>query len=431
MKQKLLFITVLLLLIFNKDGSSQHLSLDTNTIVIRTQFNVEILCEFSEEEEYNWPNFNTGPIWDNFYVFASSEKNIIKKDSTIIISQSIILTSFDTGQFYIPEIIFNDHKWTDSILITVISNRDSSADIMNIEIIENKNINEENQNINQRREVFTQPVFINENLSGTIKLFDNGETSFTPFEQEIIDAYFLSIQDSLIADTMEIFKKDWNTTKVNPYEKIDLSKMTDSVIINLRGYSFYCSASGKLNSAFGPRRGRQHKGIDTDLNIGDTIRATFDGKVRYARYNNSGFGNLVIIRHFNGLETYYAHQSKILVAANDMIKAGEPLGLGGETGNALGPHLHYEIRYLDNAFDPEKIINLSNQSLISEKIMLTKDDFKWIKQWRQRKYHKIKSGETLSHLAHKYGTSVKKILKINSGLKTTSVLQIGQKIRVR
>ena len=68
---------------------------------------------------------------------------------------------------------------------------------------------------------------------------------------------------------------------------------------------------------------------------------------------------------------------------------------------------------------------------MSENIILTKEDFKWIKQWRQRKYHKIKSGETLSHLANKYGTSIKKILKINSGLKTTSVLQIGQKIRVR
>ena len=177
-------------------------------------------------------------------------------------------------------------------------------------------------------------------------------------------------------------------------------------------------------------RGRQHKGIDTDLDIGDTLRTAFNGKVRYANYV-SGFGNLVIMRHFNGLETYYAHLSKILVTPGEILDHGDVIGLGGETGNALGPHLHFEIRYMDNAFDPEKVIDLQNQSLKVTRLVLTKEDFKWKKQWRSRKYHKIKAGETLSHLATKYGISVKKILRLNKGLKDTSILQIGQKIRVR
>jgi hypothetical protein len=229
---------------------------------------------------------------------------------------------------------------------------------------------------------------------------------------------------------MRIFNENWSSTKLYPYKKIDLSIMEDTLIFRFKTSSFYCTPTDHLYSAFGPRRGRQHKGIDTDLNIGDTLRTVFDGKIRYANYV-SGFGNLVIIRHYNGLETYYAHQSKILVEPGDLLSAGDVIGLGGETGNALGPHLHFEIRYMDNAFDPEKVIDLENQCLKVTELQLTKKDFEWKKQWRERKYHKVKSGNTLGYIAITYNTSVKKILKINKGLKSTSILQIGQKIRVR
>jgi murein DD-endopeptidase MepM/ murein hydrolase activator NlpD len=170
--------------------------------------------------------------------------------------------------------------------------------------------------------------------------------------------------------------------------------------------------------------------MDTDLDTGDTLRTVFDGKVRYAQYVK-GYGYLVVIRHFNELETYYAHQSKILVEAGDLLKAGDVIGLGGETGNALGPHLHFEIRYKDNAFDPEKVIDIKNQCLKMTTLYLTKKDFEWKKQWREVKYHKVKSGDTLGHIAQKYNTSVKKILAMNKVLKNTSILQIGQNIRVR
>jgi len=278
--------------------------------------------------------------------------------------------------------------------------------------------------------VFSKDLFISEDLSGTINLFNNGVPTFTPFEKEITDNHFNQVKSQMSADTMKIFIEYWSNSKLYPYKDIDLSVMEDTLTIHLNSSRFYCTPSSHLYSAFGPRRGRQHKGIDTDLNIGDTLRSVFDGKVRYAEYV-SGFGNLVIVRHFNGLETYYAHQSKILVSLNDMVKAGDVLGLGGETGNALGPHLHFEIRYKDNAFNPEKIIDLKNQCLKSTKLVLTKKDFEWKKQWKERKYHKVKSGDTLGHIARKHNTSIKKILKINKGLKSSSILQIGQKIRVR
>jgi len=282
----------------------------------------------------------------------------------------------------------------------------------------------------EHKEVFSKDLFISKELSGTIKLYDNGVPTFTPLDQIVIDSHFEEIQYQMSADTMKIFTENWSTVKLYPYENIDLSKMKDTLIFEFDTSAFYCTPTNYLYSAFGPRRGRQHKGIDTDLDIGDTLRTVFDGKVRYAQYV-SGFGNLVIMRHFNGLETYYAHQSKILVTTGDVLKAGEVIGLGGETGNALGPHLHFEIRYKDNAFNPEKVIDLKNQCLKLTKLHITKKDFEWKKQWTERRYHKVKSGNTLSHIAEKHNTSVKKILKINKGIKITSILQIGQKIRVR
>ena len=278
--------------------------------------------------------------------------------------------------------------------------------------------------------VFSKNLFVSEEVSGTIKLFENGIPTFTPFDKEVTDKHFDQIKSQMNADTMRIFNENWSSTKLYPYKKIDLSIMEDTLIFRFKTSSFYCTPTDHLYSAFGPRRGRQHKGIDTDLNIGDTLRTVFDGKIRYANYV-SGFGNLVIIRHYNGLETYYAHQSKILAEPGDLLSAGDVIGLGGETGNALGPHLHFEIRYMDNAFDPEKVIDLENQCLKVTELQLTKKDFEWKKQWRERKYHKVKSGNTLGYIAITYNTSVKKILKINKGLKSTSILQIGQKIRVR
>jgi len=280
------------------------------------------------------------------------------------------------------------------------------------------------------KEVFSKDIFISKELSGTIKLYDNGVPTFTPLDQIIIDAHFKEIKYQMSADTIKIFTENWNTEKLYPYGNVDLSKMKDTLIFEFDTSAFYCTPSEDLYSAFGPRRGRQHKGIDTDLDIGDTLRTVFDGKVRYAQYV-SGFGNLVIIRHFNGLETYYAHQSKILVEPGELLRAGEVIGLGGETGNALGPHLHFEMRYKDNAFNPEKVIDLKNQCLKLTTLYITKKDFAWKKQWTQRKYHKVKSGNTLSSIAKKYNTSVNKILKINKDIRITSILQIGQKIRVR
>lgn len=230
-------------------------------------------------------------------------------------------------------------------------------------------------------------------------------------------------------DTSDIFNSNW-TKIIFPYND---EKVPDSVLISFQTKydTFTIPYKNVLTSKFGYRRGGFHKGIDIRLAKGTKVKAAFNGKVRYARYNNGGYGNLVIIRHFNGLETYYAHLSKILVKENDIIQSGKIIGLGGKTGvEWSGTHLHFEVRYRDLSFDPLKIISLENECLLSDSILLKKVDFHPTIQ-SQRKYHKIKSGETLSHLARRHNTSVSKILKLNKELTINSTLRIGQRIRVR
>lgn len=230
-------------------------------------------------------------------------------------------------------------------------------------------------------------------------------------------------------DTSEIFNSNW-TKIIFPYND---EKVPDSVLISfeIKYDTFTIPYKNVLTSKFGYRTGGFHKGIDIRLAKGTKVKAAFNGKVRYARYNNGGYGNLVIIRHFNGLETYYAHLSKILVKENDIIQSGKVIGLGGKTGvEWSGTHLHFEVRYRDLSFDPLKIISLENECLLRDSILLKKVDFHPTIQ-SQRKYHKIKSGDTLSHLARRHNTSVSEILKLNKELTINSTLRIGQRIRVR
>ncbi len=232
------------------------------------------------------------------------------------------------------------------------------------------------------------------------------------------------------ADSSAIFTENWGRITF-PYPTNE--KTPDSVYISFENKydTFTLPHKNVLTSGFGYRRGGFHKGIDIRLAKGTKVKAAFNGKVRYARFNSGGFGNLVIIRHFNGLETYYAHLSKVLVKENEIIESGKVIGLGGNTGvEWSGTHLHFEVRYRDLSFDPQKIISLDNDNLISNEVLLKKKDFHPAIQ-NKRKYHKIKSGDTLSHLARKYGTSTSKMIKLNKGMSINSTLRIGQKIRVR
>lgn len=165
--------------------------------------------------------------------------------------------------------------------------------------------------------------------------------------------------------TDPVYLENWVNTSTFTYDSVRASDLPEITTIPLLqpGEKFTPTWYGRLSSGYKWRWGRQHHGVDLTLKTGDTIYAAWEGVVRYAQWNKSGYGNCVVIRHKNGLETLYAHMSKLLVSPNQYVNSGESLGLGGSTGNSTGPHLHFEIRYKDFSINPELIIDYSTLTL--------------------------------------------------------------------
>lgn len=222
-------------------------------------------------------------------------------------------------------------------------------------------------------------------------------------------------------ETDDIFRKD-----------LDPSTWSDTIVLDLTHLpcDHAMPVCGALNSPYGPRRGRMHYGVDLDLETGTPVVAAFEGMVRIARYHRS-FGNVIVLRHANGLETLYAHLSRIDVQAGSMVDAGAPIGLGGSTGRSTGSHLHFEVRYLGQPMDPATVFDLQEGELLGDRLTLHKKSFsalgKTVKQ--TGRYHVVRSGDTLSAIARRNGTTVQKLCKLN-GLRTGNKLRIGQRIRL-
>lgn len=250
----------------------------------------------------------------------------------------------------------------------------------------------------------------------------------------------------------EVFSDHWNTTATHAYSDVELSSLPEATPILLVDSldSYHYPYIGRITSRYGPRRGRAHQGLDISLKTGDPVYATFDGKVRFSKAAGN-YGNLVIIRHNNGLETYYAHLSQRDVEVGDWVVAGQQIGLGGSTGRSTGPHLHFEVRYKGQSFDPERIIDFKSGELRRAELLLKRRHFSIYAKYEQdfdaevevekieeaeRKaaaavqYHTVRSGDMLGTIARKYGTTVTRICQLN-GIKSTSILRIGQRLRVR
>lgn len=171
-----------------------------------------------------------------------------------------------------------------------------------------------------------------------------------------------------------IYTTDWSNSIL--FSQKNITDSTEEIIFRLANNDekFTLTWYGRLNSVFGYRWGKQHQGLDLSLNFGDTVVAAFDGIVRYAKPNSGGYGNCIVIRHNNGLETLYGHLNNINVSENQFVKSGELIGLGGSTGHSTGPHLHFETRYKGIAIDPQLLIDISTQQLKSETVIFDKND---------------------------------------------------------
>ena len=221
----------------------------------------------------------------------------------------------------------------------------------------------------------------------------------------------------------------WTDERVNPYGTM-FDSLKEDVHIPMAG--FVLPAPGYVTSPYGWRRYRMHKGTDIKVQIGDSIRAAWSGQVRIVGWDPRGYGYYVVIRHDNGLETIYGHLSRPLVDEYEKVPAGFVIGMGGNTGRSTGSHLHWEIRYLGEAMNPASFVDFSTGQLKNADEYVI--GIKAIKQARAEqaamKYHKVRSGDTLSGIAKKYGTTVKRLCQLNN-IRETKILQIGMKIRVR
>ena len=256
-----------------------------------------------------------------------------------------------------------------------------------------------------------------------------------PIDKKLKTVDSLALQKQIRAEQSEYpalsLYPNWNNQYVHAYGN---AIIPDTYTIDLTGFHMP-TPSTKITSPFGPRWRRMHNGLDLKVNIGDTIVAAFDGKVRIVKYERRGYGKYVVIRHDNGLETVYGHLSKQLVEENQLVQAGEVIGLGGNTGRSTGSHLHFETRFLGIAINPIYMFDFPKQDIVADTYTFRRT------QGSKRagshdtqvadgtiRYHKVKSGDTLSRIAKLRGVSVSTLCKLNR-IKPTTTLRIGQVLR--
>ena len=256
-----------------------------------------------------------------------------------------------------------------------------------------------------------------------------------PIDKKLKTVDSLALQKQIRAEQSEYpalsLYPNWNNQNVHAYGN---AIIPENYTIDLTGFHMP-TPSTKITSPFGPRWRRMHNGLDLKVNIGDTIVAAFDGKVRIVKYERRGYGKYVVIRHDNGLETVYGHLSKQLVEENQLVKAGEVIGLGGNTGRSTGSHLHFETRFLGIAINPIYMFDFPKQDIVADTYTFRKT--KGVKRAGSHdtqaadgtiRYHKVKSGDTLSRIAKLRGVSVSTLCKLNR-IKPTTTLRIGQVLR--
>lgn len=229
----------------------------------------------------------------------------------------------------------------------------------------------------------------------------------------------------------QCFYNSWDESIPNPY-KFSEEELDTIVYLKLRDSLQFCEYVhphfGPVTSRFGWRYGRKHSGIDVDLEVWDPVHAAFSGQVRVAKYYG-GYGRVVVVRHYNGLETVYAHLHRFKVEPGDFVEAGDVIGLGGSSGRSSGSHLHFEVRFKGQPVNPEHLISFSDGTLIGDTLILTKAPNWYAARTTNTHVHRVKKGEYLHKIANEYGVSMEQICKLN-GIRRNTVLRVGQRLRI-
>lgn len=257
----------------------------------------------------------------------------------------------------------------------------------------------------------------------------------TDEEDEEDEPQRLDLSDDGADSEEEILLEGFDTMAIH-LPKLNPASIEEPIVIELPEFSWPTPTSSRPSSHYGPRRRRFHYGLDLALPTGEPIYAAFDGVVRISKYNRS-YGNLVIIHHANGLETYYAHMSKRLVVSGEHVKSGQQIGLCGNTGRSFGSHLHFEIRYMGNAMNPENVMDCSTHSLISSTLELTASSFRKVAKGRSKgasagsgsSWYRVRQGDTLEKIARRNGTTVKRLCQLN-GISQSKTIRPGDRLKV-
>lgn len=257
-----------------------------------------------------------------------------------------------------------------------------------------------------------------------------------PIDKKLKSVDSLALQRQIRAEQslypgLDIYPS-WNTESVHAYRD---AIVPENYTFDLTSFSMP-TTNTRITDVFGyrPRRRRMHYGLDIKVYVGDTIRAAFDGKVRIVKnQGRRGYGKYIVIRHDNGLETVYGHLSKQIVDVDQLVKAGEPIGLGGNTGRSTGSHLHFETRFLGIPLDPAKMFDFEKQDIVADSYVFHKTKETTSKNGRHiasagGMFYKVKKGDTLGRIAARQGTSVAKLCKLNRITKKT-ILRPGQVLR--
>jgi murein DD-endopeptidase MepM/ murein hydrolase activator NlpD len=243
----------------------------------------------------------------------------------------------------------------------------------------------------------------------------------------------------------DITSEYWVNTVYNPYKDLKV-EFPLKLTFNDSTYASPISRKKVVTSRYGWRWGRAHQGIDIDLVTGDSLFAILDGVVRMAAYNG-GMGHTVVVRHFNGLETTYAHMYRYGVKVNDTVRKGQYIGKGGRSGNARGSHLHLVTSYKGQYIHPDYLFDFSETNRIRGREILvpkewtkayyyssrrmpkihliTSDEqFKAYKE-REKRLYIVQKGDTLSRISRRNNISIEALCKTNA-IKRNSILKVGQ-----
>lgn len=255
---------------------------------------------------------------------------------------------------------------------------------------------------------------------------------------------FIDLIDD-IEPELDIYTEGWNSKRVNPFQEKDVPS---SQVIDVTGYHMPCKGQVTSNYGYRAKFGRMHKGIDLGIRMNDTIYAAFDGKVRLTNYEARGYGNYVILRHPNGLETIYGHLNRALVKPEQVVKAGQPIALGGNTGRSTGPHLHFETRFMGYAINPSAIFDFNNHCTHTDTYTFSKKTYTKARNYEprhdnmasnannykaatdNRSVYTVKRGDTLSSIARSYGMAATTLRRLNN-LKSGDKIQTGQVLKLK